>query len=324
MNEFLTQLYFSFSVTGPIFVMLGLGILLKRCGLIDDQFIETGSRLVFTVTLPALLFLNVVKADLQQIGNINLLLFAVIANSLTYLLFELAAHWLIKDKSEAGVVVQGAFRANAGIIGLAYVVNAFGDSGLVVGALYVAVITVLYNILAVITLTRSSSATQSLSSGYLIRSIIKNPLIISICAAIPFSLLQIEIPTIFLKSAGYFANMTLPLALLCTGASLDLKQLRQNSAHANYSACGRLIIAPALITFAGYLVGFRDIELGIIFLMSAAPTAAASYVMARAMGANAKLAANVIAITTLGSLFTSSFGITLLSHANLLPGSAGQ
>lgn len=156
MNEFWIQLQYSFSVTGPIFIMLGLGIALRRWGIIEEKFIETGSKLVFTVTLPALLFLSVVKADLAQVGNINLLLFALAANTATFIIFECLAHWLIKDKAERGVVVQGAFRANTGIIGLAYVSNAYGENGLVVGSLYVAVITVLYNILAVITLTRSS------------------------------------------------------------------------------------------------------------------------------------------------------------------------
>lgn len=317
MDEFLTQLDYSFSVTGPIFIMLGLGVFLRRRGLIEEKFVESGSRLVFTVTLPALLFLSVVGADLQQIGNVGLLGFAVIANILVFLLFELIAPWLVKDKRETGVVVQGAFRANTGIIGLAYVSNAFGATGLVVGSLYVAVITVLYNILAVITLTRANGQ-QGLSLSGLLRSILKNPLILSICAALPFSLLQIELPAVLVQSGRYFADMTLPLALLCTGASLDLNQLRQDSSHANYSTCGRLIIAPLLITLAGGLIGFRDMELGIIFLMSAAPTAAASYVMARSMGANARLAANVIAMTTLGSLLTCSVGIAVLSSSGLL------
>ncbi|WP_299017509.1 AEC family transporter [uncultured Photobacterium sp.] len=318
MHEFFTQLHYSFSITGPIFIMLGLGIALRRNGIIEDKFIETGSKLVFTVTLPALLFLSIVKADLQQVANLNLLIFAVIANFTVYLIFEGLAQWLVKDKSETGVIVQGAFRANTGIIGLAYVSNAFGNNGLAAGSIYVAILTILYNILAVITLTRSSSGRKAIGAGYLLRSIAKNPLIISTCTAIPFSLLQIEIPEVLLQSGSYFADMTLPLALLCTGASLDLKQLQQDSSGANYSTCGRLIIAPVLITVAGYWLGFRDLELGIIFLMSAAPTAAASYVMARSMGGNAKLAANVIAMTTLGSLFTCSFGLTILTTSGLI------
>ena len=167
-------------------------------------------------------------------------------------------------------------------------------------------------------LSCSSAAGHPLNSRFLLRSIIKNPLIVSSCAAVPFPLLQVALPAVLLKSVSYFADMTLPLALLCTGASLDLKQLRQDSAHANDATCGRLIIAPALITLAGFLCGFRDLELGIIFLMSAVPTAAARYVMARSMGGNANLAANIIAMATLGSLFTSSLGFTVLKHTGLL------
>ncbi|MEZ8738533.1 AEC family transporter [Photobacterium swingsii] len=313
MYAFIDQLLFSISVTGPIFIMLALGVILKSKGLIDEKFTESGSRLVFNVTLPALLFLSVVKADLQQAGHFQMVTFALIGNLMLFGLFELLSGTMIKKRSDIGVVVQGSFRANTGIIGLAYAANAYGEAGLVIGSLYVAAITVLYNILAVITLTRHSKTNTQLNLRQLLRSIIRNPLIISIVVAIPISYLHIELPAILLQSGRYFADMTLPLALLCTGASLDFRQLKQESTSANVASIGRLVIAPAILTSTGYLLGFRGIELGIIFLMSAAPTAAASYVMAHSMGANAKLAANIIALTTIASTFTCSLGITLLN-----------
>ncbi len=313
MNAFIEQLFFSISVTGPIFIMLALGVVLKSNGLIDEKFTEGGSRLVFNVTLPALLFLSVVKADLQQAGHFQLIAFALIGNMALFGLFELLCGTMIKKRSDLGVVVQGAFRANTGIIGLAYAANAYGEEGLVIGSLYVAAISVLYNILAVITLTRHSETNTQLNIRHLLHSIIRNPLIISILIAIPISYLHIELPNILLQSGRYFADMTLPLALLCTGASLDFRQLKQESTSANVAGFSRLVIAPTLLTITGYLLGFRSVELGIIFLMSAAPTAAASYVMAHSMGANAKLAANIIALTTIASTFTCSLGITLLN-----------
>ena len=318
MTELLAQLHYSFSITGPIFLMLGLGIYLKRIGMLTEDFIETGSKLVFNLTLPAMLFLSVARSNISEIGNPDLLLFALAANILTYILFELLANKAIKQKKDRGVVVQGAFRANTGIIGLAYASNAFGDTGLALGSLYVAVITVAYNILAVITLSRSNPNLPSLNASFLLRSIIKNPLIISILCALPFSVFTIPLPDIITKSGGYFAGMTLPLALLCTGASLDFNQLRQEPTNTQFASIGKLIVAPLLITLAGIGFGFRDLELGLIFLMSAAPTAAASYVMARNMGGNAYLAANIIAVTTLGSIFSSSLGITLLRTFNFV------
>ena len=57
MPEFFQIFTFAFSVTGPIFIIILLGIILARVGIITDAFIDAGSKLVFNVTLPALLLL---------------------------------------------------------------------------------------------------------------------------------------------------------------------------------------------------------------------------------------------------------------------------
>ena len=54
------------NITAPVFAMLFLGVLLKRINWINDNFIHTASSLVFNVTMPALLFLGILHADLQQ------------------------------------------------------------------------------------------------------------------------------------------------------------------------------------------------------------------------------------------------------------------
>ena len=61
--DLLASLRFSLSITGPICVVLLLGIWLKQLGLLPDSFVESASRLVFQVTLPALLFLSMVRTD---------------------------------------------------------------------------------------------------------------------------------------------------------------------------------------------------------------------------------------------------------------------
>lgn len=57
------------------------------------------------------------------------------------------------------------------------------------------------------------------------------------------------------------------------------------------------------------MVGFRDQDLTVMMILFACPTAAASFVMAKAMGANAELTANIILTTTLGSVVTISLAI---------------
>ena len=316
MTDFLENLSFSLSVTGPILVILILGVVLRRIGILTDAFVQAGSRLVFNVALPTLLFISISTTDFDQAANAGLILYGVLATLVVFVLAEWMASKTVHPPEDRGVVVQGAFRSNMGIIGLAYCVNAYGDAGLVAASLYLGLVTIVFNILAVITLNRALSKRRGL--GGILRGIVTNPLIIGIVLALPESYFELRLPAIALQSGRYFAEMTLPLALLCTGASLNFASLRDELSNTLQASVLKLIAVPVLITTGGMLLGFRGIELGVLFLMSAAPTAAASYVMVRAMNGNAVLAANIIALTTLGSIVATSAGITVLRTSGLM------
>lgn len=316
MAQFLDILGFSFSVTGPIFILLALGVGLMRVGMLTDAFVAIGSRLVFTIALPALLFVSISKTRIEQSANLTLVAFGVAATLVSFLLLEWLAKLAVEPERDRGVVVQGAFRSNMGIIGLAFVVNAYGDAGLVVASLYVGFVTILFNVLSVVTLARSLHRSQGVSR--IVRGVAGNPLIIAIVAALAVSWLAIELPRVVLQSGQYLADLSLPLALLCTGAALDFKSLRLELRNAVLASASKLVLIPLLFTAGGFLVGLRGTELGIVLLMSSAPTAAASYVMVRAMGGNAPLAANIVALTTLGSLASTSVGIMLLRGLELM------
>jgi len=313
---FWQSLLFSFSVTGPICILLFLGWFLKRIKFISDAFVDNASKLVFKVTLPALLFLSIVNADHSVQINPAYIAYGLLANFIFFLLTSFSCKIFIKEKQEHGVIIQGGFRANTAIIGLAYVANIYGDSGVALAAVYVASLTILYNILSVICLTPAHS---QLKLRGVVFSIIKNPLIIGIMMGVALLALNIKVPTVLTDTGQYFANMTLPLALLCTGATLSLGELRNKGVNVWFASFFKLLLAPILITGSAYFLGFSQIELGLLFFMTAAPTAAASYVMARSMGGNANLAANIIAITTAGSLITYSLGISILYSLNFFP-----
>jgi len=321
MSDFLNQLQFSASITGPICLMLLLGVVLKKIALINDEFIDIASKLVFQITLPALLFLSIVRSEHDFTSSAPLILFGLIAN----LLFFIAVFWIsrrwFKVARDRGVIIQGSYRANTAIIALAYVANAYGDSGIALAAVYVAPMTLLYNVLAVIALSQSSEAnTQGAAHAIkvIVKTLTRNPLIIAILIGLIFYALSIPVPEMVLDAGQYFANMTLPLALLCTGGSLNIRSLRGDKYAMWFATSNKLLIAPLLITGAALFGGFRGMELGLIFFMSAAPTAAASYVMARTMGGNSSLAANIIALTTVASLITCTVGIFILSSLSLM------
>ena len=316
MESFLSVLQFSVSITLPIFFILALGALLNYLRMINDNFIDVASKLVFNITLPALLFISIVKTALTQSTDFSLPIFAVTCVLLLFLVFEFVTAKLVKNKADRGVIVQGAFRSNMGIIGLAYCVNAYGDSVFSIASIYLGSVTVLFNILSVITLNRSFNKQANIANT--LKGIVKNPLIISIVSATIISSLGISLPESILKTGSYFAQMTLPLALLCAGATLSFSALKNDLPLSSMASIGKLLIKPLVITLAGILWGFRGMELGVIFLMSSAPSASAGYIMVRAMAGNAKLAANIIVLTTMLSLISTSIGITLLRSYGLI------
>lgn len=176
MTDILDNLRFALVVTGPIMLVLTLGALLARWRIITDAFIDAGSKLVFNVTLPALLFITISRTDFAQTANINLILVGLFGTLGMFLLAEMLAGILVTPSADRGVVVQGSYRANMGIVGLAYAVNAYGDVGLAASSLYLGLVTILYNILAVLTLNRSLKRHRSIWEA--VKGISRNPLII--------------------------------------------------------------------------------------------------------------------------------------------------
>lgn len=283
-----------------------------------DEFAKIGSDLVFKVTLPCLLFVKLVETDFRHNLPFTLVAYAILATVVVFVLLDRFASPLVEAGEDRGVFVQGAFRSNMGIIGLAFCLSAFGESVVASASIYLAVLTTLFNVLAVITLTRhqQSGADQG-ALRKILSSILKNPLILAIVAGAIISLSGLKVPDLLLETGNYLARMTLPLALLCAGAAI-----RWHEFHASkplyFAVAGKLCLVPLLITTGGALIGLRGPELGVLYLMSSSPTAAASYPMVQALGGNHHLAAAIIAATSLGSMLFTTLGIFLLRSFQLI------
>ncbi|WP_299183005.1 AEC family transporter [uncultured Neptuniibacter sp.] len=312
MDLYLQSLSFTANIVAPIFFIVFLGYLLKRLRIIDEAFIGTASRLVFMITLPALVFMSISRTDFQAVFNPEQLGFVLAATIVSFItLWWIAKRWITRGE-DLGVFIQGAFRSNYGIIGLAVSYNLFSDSGLAQASLLLALVIPLFNVLSIIALTIPAQRSGAASFGNMLLEVLKNPLIIAVLLALPFSYFGFQLPEVATKTGRYFANLTLPLALLAIGGSLNLDSLRNTSAQATWASACKLVIIPLVLTLTAWLYGFKGQDLTMLMVLFGCPTAAASFVMAKAMGGNAELAANIILMTTLGSVASLSAGIYLM------------
>jgi predicted permease len=309
---YLHSLSFTANIVAPIFFIVFLGYLLKRLKVIDEGFIHTASKLVFVITLPTLVFMSISRTDFQAVFNPQQLGFVLISTFISFIaLWAIGKYW-IKRPEDLGVFIQGAFRSNYGIIGLAVSYNLFSDSGLAQASLLLALVIPMYNVLSIVALTIPAQRSGASNIGSTLYEIIKNPLIIAVLLALPFSYFGFKLPEIAQNTGRYFANLTLPLALLAIGGSLNLASLRNTSSQATWATLSKLVFIPLVLTIAAWLYGFKGQDLAMMMVLFGCPTAAASFVMAKSMGGNAELAANIILMTTLGSVLTLSAGIYLL------------
>ncbi|BBB31156.1 AEC family transporter [Neptunomonas japonica] len=312
MALYLDTLVFTANIVAPIFFIVFMGVILKRTSLIDEAFVSTGSKLVFIITLPTLVFMSIARTDFQAVFNPAQLSYVAAGTLITFIAIWLLAKQWIHKPEDLGVFIQGSFRSNYGIIGLAVSFNLFGQTGLAQASLLLALVIPLYNVLSIIVLSLPMKNSNALSLSGVIVEILKNPLIIAVLLALPFSYFGFSLPEVVDRTGRYFANLTLPLALLTIGATLNLKSLKHTSFQAFWATATKLLILPVVLTLGAWQAGFTDQDLVIMFVLFGCPTAAASFVMAKAMGGNAQLAANIILTTTIGSVFTLSSGIYLM------------
>ena len=306
------QFILTLTTVAPVFLICFLGIFLRKIHLIDDDFVHASSKLVFTVALPALIFVKLSSVDFAQIFNLKLIIYICIATTFSFFIIWIVTKSFIRRDKDLGAFVQGSFRSNYAIVGFAIIWDLFGEVGLAQAAMILAFILPLHNILSVIVLTVTLHAQKSILKRTLFFRVINNPLMISVLIALIFSLFKWRLSPIFLNTAEILSRVALPLALIGIGGSLNPESIKKASKMAFWASVIKLVLLPAVFTCGAIRCGFRGETLGVIYLLFASPTAVASFVMARAMGANSKLAGNIVLLTTLAASVTITTGIYII------------
>lgn len=301
MNVFWQCMMFSANIILPLVAMLWIGRWLCRSGQISRAFINDSNGLLYRHGIPGLLFFGIVKSDVSIVSEWRPIAAGYLATLVLFFASSWGARKFIAKAVDRGVFVQGVFRGNLAIVGFTFVSSTYGDYGRAVGSVLIGLIALLLNILAVICLEQAASA-QRMPLKRLLGKMIGNPLIIAILLAIIVKLSHFPVPQIVIGFGDLYTRITLPLALILTGAGCNFKGIFQAGQMAIWASIGRLVLSPLCSLLAGLLFGLNLRDLGILCLLGAAPAATAGYVMAKALGGNEVAAANIIAITTAASL----------------------
>lgn len=288
------------SVVSPIILLLAIGKILMYLQLVDKAFIKSANKLAYSFFLPALLFSSVSRADMSALFDAKLLIAGLVGTCAAFVIFLLVSQWLGFPRIQRGVIVQGSFRANMGIIGLALCANLLGDQGLALASVFLGIMVPIFNILSVWVLVMFSGASKRASDVLL--QVIKSPLIIAIAMALPFAIWSIPLPDVITKTTALLGQVTLPLALICIGASLVFNEFSSRWKPLTLMIIGKTLIYPLITVSLAWFLGVQGDALTVVVIMSMAPTATASFPAVQQLGGDSALAADAVAITTVLSL----------------------
>lgn len=310
------NLIFSLNATLPIFLTMVLGAFFKKIKLMDDAFVAKMNKFVFQAALPMLLFEDLATVDFLEVWDMKFVVFCFLA-TLISILAIVGLSFLLKDKSLQGEFVQASYRSSAAILGIAFIQNIYGNSGM--APLMIVATVPLYNVMAVVVLSLMKPEREPMSRALVLKTmkgIVTNPIILGILAGMLWSLLKLPMPTILHKTVSNIGVLATPLGLMAMGASFRMQQVRRKPAVA--AAFIKLVALAAIFLPVAVMLGFRTEKLVAILVMLGSATTVSCFIMAKNMGHEGDLTSGTVMLTTLFSAFTLTGWLWLLKTLALI------
>lgn len=309
------------AITSPLFILIGVGYLMVKTGVIDRADIPALGKLVITFALPALIFRALAQRDFETIFDLGYLAVYGGGSLLSFALVMLISSMFQgRTLTESAITGLGASLSNSGFIGFPLLLALMGPVAPVVLALTMLVENVLM-IPLVLTLAETGSS-QNIgwvrALGLALTRLSRNPIIMAILLGLGFSLLGIRLPAPLAKAVDMAAAAAGAVALFAIGGTLVRLSVTGMAWRIALPLTGKLVVHPLMVLLLLWLVPPFDPVLQIGALVAACSPMLSIYpVLSARYGMDQEAAATLLA-TTLASFFTISLAVWLLNLSGRL------
>ena len=298
----------------PVFLLIVLGFALKRSLMRLETQWHGLERLTYYVLFPALLIQTLVKADLSSVpvaGVGGALLLSVLLMSLLCLALRPLLAKFAVDGPAFTSIFQGATRWQT-YVALAVCGNLYGNTGLALASVAMVAIIPLVNVTSVSVLAHYASPEKP-SVGSIAMTVVRNPLIWACAIGLAINVTHLPLPRIWHEVADALGRSSLGIGLLVTGAGLQLQGMFRPSLAASVAVVLKLILMPVLAVTLALVFGVSGSNLAIVSACAAVPASSSAYVLARQMGGDAPLLAQIITLQTILAALTMPIAIALVA-----------
>ena len=294
-------------VLWPLFALIAFGFIARRRNFFEAGFWYGTEKLNYYLLFPALLINSLASAPLDnpQLPQLTLAILAVLLSGCFVLwVGKIIFKW---QTARFGAYVQGALRFNT-YLGLAIVADLFGQPGIAIAAVILAVLVPSGNIISVLALTSG----KKVSLWQMLLPIIKNPLIIACFLGVLINISPFGLAFGSEQLFKLLAAASLPLGLICIGAALQTSTLRVELKPLILNSLGRLAIMPIVALLIARGFALPPMESVLLILFFAIPTAPNAYILSKQLNGDSELMAGIITLQTMLAIFTLPLILTYL------------
>lgn len=289
----------------PLFIIIGLGIVLKRRFKLEMQ---TLSKLLFNCFIPAIIFVNLYKSELpftlilEIVGYLIVMLICLILLGLAIVkLLKLPAPFAANVKN--GVVLSNSGNYGLPVNDLVFKGDPLAMTVQIIVMTFMNLLTFTYGLFNVN--ARNQSGWQALL-GYL-----KSPICFALVLGVCFNALQIDIPQYIWLPLQNVANAMIAVALITLGAQVAYLKLNRIPLAVGITIFARLCIAPLIALGVILLLSLDGIIAQVLLISSAFPSSRNSAAIALEYNNEPEFAAQIVLFSTLLSVLTITFIIYL-------------
>lgn len=299
------------NVAFPVFAIVLSGYLSGRLGVLGGESAAALNRFVYYFALPPLLFVFTARAPITEIFHWPFIFSFIGGTGLTLLVALIVNHFILRHRGsgELSLFLLTAVFANTAYMGIPLFATAFGPEGTLpaIVATLAANTVLIGGAIAALETVQTSNASIYKSILNVVRTLLRNPLLIAPLLGALVSLSTLPIP----KPVGNFLDLLAaaagPAALFALGLSLFGRKLLGDVSEVAWLTALKLLVHP-LMTYilAMHVFTMEPIWAKSAVILSALPAGALVFVVAQQYDVYVQRASSAIVVTTAVSVLTIS------------------
>jgi len=274
------------NITAPVFILAAVGFAWVKLGF--EYRVEFVTRLAMTLSVPCLIFVALMKAQIAPQALAALCLASFLAYALVSVIFLIVIKALrLKVSTYLAPLIFG----NTGNLGLPLALFAFGETGLSYAVVVFAVMAILSFTIGV----------WIVSGGGSLRRVIQEPVVAATLLGALFLWQGWQTPVFLTNALDLIGQMAIPMMLITLGVAVARLETR-DMGRAVWLSALKILVCVGVAWCVARWFGLAPVPSAVLIVQVSTPVAVTSYLLAEKYGREAQPVAGLVVASTLLSV----------------------